>query len=298
MNASRWTANKNPGSHKALCRSLDTITSLRLNFSSLFTYPEYIVQFTDLSGKVALITGASRRQGIGAAICRALAVQHVHIAFTHWQPFDRVQTYGADEDGPSALAQELEAFGVRTVAIEADLAEPTCPHRVLQQTIDVLGYPHILVNNAAHATQASYMQLDATMLDAHYAVNVRGMALLSVAFARHWPQQADGRIINLSSGQSLGPMPGELAYVATKGAVEAFTRTLAAEVAERGITVNAIDPGGTDTGWMSETLKADIQSAMRMRRVGQPEDAARLVVFLASAASSWITGQVIHSRGI
>ena len=256
------------------------------------------MQFTDLFGKIALVTGASRRQGIGAAICRALAAQHVHIAFTHWQPFYRVQSYGADEDGPSALAQELEAFGVQVVAIEANLAEPTCPERVLQQTIDAVGYPHILVNNAAHATHASYEQLDATTLDEHYAVNIRGMALLSVAFARRWPQQTDGRIINLSSGQSLGPMPGELAYVATKGAVEAFTRTLAAEVAERGITVNAIDPGGTDTGWMSESLKADIQGAMRMGRVGQPEDAARLIVFLASAACSWITGQIIHSGGI
>jgi 3-oxoacyl-[acyl-carrier protein] reductase len=124
------------------------------------------------------------------------------------------------------------------------------------------------------------------------------MALLSVEFARRWPQRTDGRIINFSSGQSLGPMPGELAYVASKGAVEAFTRTLAVEVAARGITVNAVDPGATDTGWMNDTLKADIQRSMRMGRIGQSEDAARLVVFLASVASAWITGQIIHSRGM
>jgi 3-oxoacyl-[acyl-carrier protein] reductase len=256
------------------------------------------MQFADLSGKIALLTGASRRQGIGAAICRALAAQGVDIAFTYWQPYDRIQPYGADEDGPSALAQQLQAFSVRAVAIEADLADASCPHQLLQQTIDALGYPHILVNNAAHSTHDGYEQLDAAILDAHYAVNLRGMALLSVEFARRWPQWADGRIINLSSGQSLGAMPGELAYAATKGAVEAFTRTLAAEVAARGITVNAVDPGATDTGWMSETLKADMQRSMRTGRVGQPEDAARLVVFLASAASGWITGQVIHSRGM
>jgi 3-oxoacyl-[acyl-carrier protein] reductase len=93
-------------------------------------------------------------------------------------------------------------------------------------------------------------------------------------------------------------MPGELAYVASKGAVEAFTRTLAVEVAARGITVNAVDPGATDTGWMNDTLKADIQRSMRMGRIGQSEDAARLVVFLASVASAWITGQIIHSRGM
>lgn len=256
------------------------------------------MQLADLSGKIALITGASRRQGIGAAICRALAVQGVDIALTYWQPYDHTQPHGADEDGPAALAQEVEAFGVRSVAIEANLADPTRPSQVLQQTIDTLGYPHIVVNNATHSTHDGYEQLDAAILDAHYAVNVRGMALLSVEFARRWPQRTDGRIINLSSGQSLEPMPGELAYAATKGAVEAFTRTLAAEVAARGITVNAIDPGATDTGWMSDRLKVDIQRAMRMGRVGQPEDAARLVVFLASAASGWITGQVIHSRGM
>jgi 3-oxoacyl-[acyl-carrier protein] reductase len=256
------------------------------------------MQFADLSGKIALITGASRRQGIGAAICRALAAQGVDIAFTHWQPYDRTKPYGADEGGPSALAQELQALGVRAIAIEADLADVSCPRDLLQHTIEDLGYPHILVNNAAHATRDGYEQLDAAMLDDHYTVNVRGMALLSVEFARRWPQRTDGRIINFSSGQSLGPMPGELAYVASKGAVEAFTRTLAVEVAARGITVNAVDPGATDTGWMNDTLKADIQRSMRMGRIGQSEDAARLVVFLASVASAWITGQIIHSRGM
>jgi 3-oxoacyl-[acyl-carrier protein] reductase len=92
-------------------------------------------------------------------------------------------------------------------------------------------------------------------------------------------------------------MPQELAYATTKGALEAFTFSLAAEVAAKGITVNAVDPGGTDTGWMTEAIRADIQSQMGMGRVGQPEDAARLIAFLASDAGEWITGQVIHSRG-
>jgi 3-oxoacyl-[acyl-carrier protein] reductase len=255
------------------------------------------MHFPDLRGKIALVTGVSRRQGIGAAICRALAEQHVHIGLTFWQPYDHTQPHGADPDGPQALVRELAALGVRAVALPADLAQPETPAALLQQAIDSIGYPHILVNNAAHSTSDGYERLDAATLDAHYAVNVRGMALLSVEFARRWPDRPDGRIINLSSGQGLGPMPEELAYAASKGAVEAFTRTLAFEVAARGITVNAVDPGATDTGWMTPAVKAAIQSQMQMGRVGEPTDAARLVVFLASAASAWMTGQVLHSRG-
>ena len=122
--------------------------------------------------------------------------------------------------------------------------------------------------------------------------------MLSVEFARSAIRGGPGgRVINLSSGQGVGPMPGELAYVATKGTVEAFTLTLSAEVAYKGITVNAVDPGGTDTGWMTEEMKEQIRASSGFGRVGQPEDAARLIAFLASDAAAWISGQTIHSRG-
>ncbi len=92
-------------------------------------------------------------------------------------------------------------------------------------------------------------------------------------------------------------MPGELAYAATKGAIEAFTRTLAAEVGRKGITVNAVNPGPTDTGWSPEDLRSELSSKFPLGRVGAPEDAARLVAFLAGDEAAWITGQVIHSEG-
>jgi 3-oxoacyl-[acyl-carrier protein] reductase len=92
-------------------------------------------------------------------------------------------------------------------------------------------------------------------------------------------------------------MPDELAYVATKGAIEAFTVTLAAEVRHRGITVNAVNPGPTDTGWMTEELKSELSTRFPPGRVGKPEDAARLVAFLAGDEARWITGQIIHSEG-
>jgi 3-oxoacyl-[acyl-carrier protein] reductase len=106
-----------------------------------------------------------------------------------------------------------------------------------------------------------------------------------------------GRIVNLTSGQGRGPMPGKLAYVATKGAIEAFTTTLAAEVAPRGITVNAVDPGPTDTGWITGEVREHILSRSPMGRIGQPEDAARLIAFLASEEAGWVTGQIIRSTG-
>jgi 3-oxoacyl-[acyl-carrier protein] reductase len=126
---------------------------------------------------------------------------------------------------------------------------------------------------------------------------MRGAFLLTVKFARRFSEKSGGRILNLTSGQSLMPMPGELAYAATKGAIEAFTVSLSAELAPRGITVNAVDPGATDTGWMTEQVKQELLPRFPQGRIGQPEDAARLVAFLASDEAAWITGQVLHSRG-
>ncbi len=248
-----------------------------------------------LSGRIAVVTGAGRRRGIGAAICRALADRGADIFFTYWHPYD--EKVFAEKDDPSELEAELRSRGVRAEGFSVDLSSATAPKEVLNRVEERLGAPSILVNNAAHSTRDGVDGLDADLLDAHYAVNVRAALLLSVGFARHWRGDQGGRIINLTSGQSLGPMPGEIAYAATKGAVEAFTTTFAAEVASRGITVNAVNPGPTDTGWMTDDLKRDLLSRFPAGRVGQPEDAARLVAFLAGEEAEWITGQVIHSEG-
>jgi 3-oxoacyl-[acyl-carrier protein] reductase len=248
-----------------------------------------------LSGRIAVVTGAGRRRGIGAAICRALADRGADIFFTYWHPYD--EKVFAEKDDPSELEAELRSRGVRAEGFSVDLSSATAPEEVLNRVEERLGAPSILVNNAAHSTRDGVDGLDADLLDAHYAVNVRAALLLSVGFARRWRGDQGGRIINLTSGQSLGPMPGEIAYAATKGAVEAFTTTFAAEVASRGITVNAVNPGPTDTGWMTDDLKRDLLSRFPAGRVGQPEDAARLVAFLAGEEAEWITGQVIHSEG-
>ncbi len=195
------------------------------------------------------------------------------------------------------MLEELRGAGARAETLELDLSLPESPERLLDVAAERLGPPSILVNNAAYSKRDGYESLDIATLDAHYGVNLRATALLSVAFARRFDGGTGGRIINLTSGQSLGPMPGELAYAATKGAIEAFTRTLAAEVGHKGITVNAVNPGPTDTGWMTEDLKRELSARFPAGRVGEPEDAARLVAFLAGDEAAWISGQVLHSEG-
>ncbi|MCL6600296.1 MAG: SDR family oxidoreductase [Alicyclobacillus macrosporangiidus] len=250
-----------------------------------------------LAGRIAIVTGASRRKGIGTAICRALARDGADILFTHWKSYDREMEWGADEDWPEELVCELSAIGVRAAHLEVDLADLDAPSRILDETITILGSPSILVNNAVYSTLDGFQKLNAEILDAHYAVNVRGTCLLSAEFARRYSGGGGGRIINMISGQDKGPMRGELAYAATKGAISAFTVSLAAEVAPLGITVNAVDPGPTDSGWMSDEVKAQLLPKFPMGRIGQPEDAARLVAFLASDEAQWVTGQIIHSDG-
>jgi 3-oxoacyl-[acyl-carrier protein] reductase len=253
-----------------------------------------------LAGKVAIVTGAGRRAGIGAAVCRAFAVCGADVFFTYWRPFDR-QTWYADEAGPAVIEEDVRGLGVRVASLEADLSLLETPAQILDTATARLGVPSILVNGATHHADLPGLrtihELTSDGLDMAYAVMIRGMALLTAEFVRRYPGGPGGRIINLTSGQSLHPMPETLAYATMKGAVEAFTTSLAPSVAALGITVNAVDPGATDTGWITEEQKAQWSAEMAMGRIGRPEDAARLITFLASEAARWITGQVVHSRG-
>ena len=251
----------------------------------------------ELRGRVAVVTGVGRRRGIGSAVCRALAARGADVALSYWKAYDREMPWDADEDEPRRLVGELRGAGVRAEAVEVDLSLAESPRELLDVAEARLGTSSILVNAAAHSTHDGYERLDAETLDEHYAVNVRAMALLSVLFARRYPGGPGGRIVNFSSGQSLGPMEGELAYGMTKGAIEALTRSLAVGVAHKGVTVNAVNPGPTDTGWMTEGLKRELLPKFPSGRIGQPEDAARLVAFLAGDEAAWITGQTIHSEG-
>lgn len=250
-----------------------------------------------LKEQIAIVTGASRERGIGSTICRELARRGADIFFTHWVPFDATTIYGADESWPQQLAHELLGAGVRVRQMSLDLSRSDSVETLLDEVERTLGKPSILVNNATHCQNVSYAGLTRKLLYMHYAVNVAGTSLLSSEFVRRYGETSARRIINFVSGQDKTPVPGNIAYATTKGAVSTFTKCLAREVGALGVTVNAIDPGPTDSGWMLDDLKQCLLPKFPMGGIGQPENAARLVAFLASDDAQWVTGQIIHSDG-
>ena len=138
----------------------------------------------------------------------------------------------------------------------------------------------------------------AAELDLSWAVNARASVLLTQAFAaQHNDEKAGGRVILFTSGQHLAPMSQEIPYAISKGAIQQMTLSLSDALVDRGITVNAINPGPTDTGWASSDLAQQVRNALPAGRWGSPDDVSRLACWLASDASAWITGQVINSEG-
>lgn len=251
---------------------------------------------SELERKVAIVTGASRIAGIGAAIATELAADGWDLLLTGYERYDRDSGLASDGDGVQAVAERVAsgAHGRRIETLHADLTDPDAPTRIVDACHARLGPPSALINNATVSVRGGLLEVNAAELDRHWAVNARAPLLLTAAFARRFEGEA-GSVVNLTSGQSFGPMPGEIAYTTTKGALEAFTLQAAAELAPRGIRVNAVDPGATDTGWMTDADRAGLVAPLG--RLGLPEDAARLVRFLCSHDGRWITGQVVRSRG-
>lgn len=248
-----------------------------------------------IAGRVALITGVSRRKGIGFAIARELASLGADLFLHSFSAYDALQPWGADH--LSELIAELKQIGVRIEHTDLDLQIPEAPQRLFDSAIKPFGHIDILVVNHAYATGGQLENLTAAEIDRHLQVNVRATLLLTKAFAVQHDGRPGGRVILLISGQHLAPMPDELAYAASKGSLHQITLSLSAHLARRGITVNAVNPGATDTGYASPELKAEILAAEPQGRWGGPEDAARLIGWLATDAAQWITGQVINSTG-
>jgi 3-oxoacyl-[acyl-carrier protein] reductase len=228
----------------------------------------------------ALVTGVSRRAGIGFAIAQRLEQAGAGVFTQGWTPHDAAQPWGADEDfAPS---------------IEADFAVADAPARVVAAAREALGPLDVLVVNHARSGLGRLDELTADHLDAFLHENVRASLLLVQEFASQFEGE-EGRVVLITSGAHLAAMTREVAYAVSKGALAVATATLAEELADRGITVNCVNPGPTDTGW--GLAEIDPRPRMPFGRWGEPDDAARLVAWLASSDARWITGQVIDSEG-
>jgi 3-oxoacyl-[acyl-carrier protein] reductase len=238
-----------------------------------------------LAGKVALITGGSR--GIGAAIVRRLAEEGAAVAFT----------YSASSDRAMSLAADIGARGGKAVAIAADSADPDAVKQAVGRTVTDLGRLDILVNNAGILIRSPVGEFDLADFDRMLAVNVRAVFVGVQAALPHL--STGSRIITTGSVVAdRAGFPGASVYSMTKGAVAAMTRGLARDLGPRGITVNVIQPGPTDTDMNpDEDTRAMLRPLMALGRTGKDTEIASLVAYLAGPESSFITGAALTIDG-
>ncbi|MEE6263725.1 SDR family oxidoreductase [Plantactinospora sonchi] len=253
-----------------------------------------------MTERVALITGISRRIGIGAAVARRFAAAGYRLQLSGLPGYDDAQPYGGDPDGvPALLAELTEVTGdpdaVRYQA--ADLSSPSAPAELVETAVRGHGRLDVVVAVHAYSTHTPLGALDAAEIDRHLVVNVRATLLLAEAFAAAFRAGSGGRLVLFSSGQRLGPMPTELAYAASKAGVENLTHQLSPLLMPKGITVNCVNPGPTDTGYLAPADRDALARLFPGGEWGSPEDAARLVEWLCSPDGRWLTGQVIDSEG-
>lgn len=245
--------------------------------------------------RIALVTGASRRIGIGAAIAERLASSGWDVAITFWRPYDQRQTWGREPDDVDAIVATIEAHGARAHTIEADLSDIDAPVQVFDAVQTAFGAsPHALILSHCEDEPSGIDDTTVESFDRHYAVNVRAAWLLIREHARRFvAPHGSGRIVALTSDHTVG----NLAYGATKGALDRIVLAAGAELASKGITANVINPGANDTGWMTDELRDQIVAATPLGRIGRPADTADLVEFLCSERGGWVNRQLLHSDG-
>lgn len=241
-----------------------------------------------LSGRMALVTGGSR--GIGRAIALAFANEGADVAVS----------YRRERDAADEVVRQITASGQRGIAVQADVAREGDVARMVAETIAELGQIDILVNNAGFVTLAPIETMEVAMWDEMIAAHLRGTFLVTRLVLPGMLERGDGRIINVSS--QLGQIGREwfTHYASAKAGIIGFTRSLAREVSSRGVLVNCIAPGPIATGIVPETPGSPQQdhiSPLPIPRVGEVEEVAPAAVFLASAASTYFTGQTLGPNG-
>ena len=242
----------------------------------------------NFSEKTAVVTGGSR--GLGRAICLELARCGANV----------VLCYAGNEAAANETVAACESLGARAVAIRCDVSKEDEVKALMDAALKTFGRIDILVNNAGITRDGLLMMMKPEDFDAVIAANLRGTFLCMKAVARQMVKQRYGRIVNLSSVVGLHGNAGQVNYAASKAGVIGMTKSLAKELASRGVTVNAVAPGfiATDmTAAMTDAAKEATLAAIPMSRLGAPEDVARAVAFLASDEAAYITGQVLAVDG-
>jgi len=242
---------------------------------------------TPFANKVAIVTGASR--GIGQAIAEALAANGANI----------VVNYVHNKSFAEEIVHRIQQNGGQALAVQADVSKVSDLEALFQATMERFGHIDILVNNAGIMTTKPIEQITEQDFDRQFATNVKGTYFACQLAAKH--MQAGGRIINFSTSVLGQMIPTYSLYAGTKGAVEQFTRHLAKELGPKGITINAVAPGPINTElFTAGKSEAQIDTFKHMtafNRLGEPEDIAKVILFLASNEANWITGQTLRANG-
>jgi 3-oxoacyl-[acyl-carrier protein] reductase len=243
-----------------------------------------------LKGKVAVVTGASK--GIGAGIAKALGAEGAAV----------VVNYASSKDGAERVVAEIKAQGGQAIAVKGDVAKAADVQRLFDETRKAFGAVDVLVNNAGVYKFAPLPEITEDEFHRHFNTNVLGTILATKEAARHFGESG-GSVINISSIASEEAVPGAAVYSATKGAVDTLTRVLAAELGPRKIRVNVIAPGGVETegthsaGVIGSDFEKQMIARTALGRLGQPDDIAKVALFLASDDSAWLTGERLGAAG-
>jgi 3-oxoacyl-[acyl-carrier protein] reductase len=245
---------------------------------------------SELKGKTAIVTGASK--GIGAGIAKGFGAAGAKI----------VVNYASDKAGAEKAVAEIKARGGEAVAVQADMSKAAEVTRLFDEAAKAFGRLDVLVNNAGIYQFAPLEEVTEEQYQRQFSVNVLGPILATREALKHFGPEG-GSVINVSSVASTAAYPTTSVYSATKAALDSLTRSLAAELGPRKIRVNAIHPGGTETegvhsaGIIGSEFEQQMVAGTPLGRLGQPEDIAKVALFLASDAASWVTGAVILASG-
>ena len=243
-----------------------------------------------LTGKVAVVTGASK--GIGAAIAKALAAEGASV----------VVNYASSREGAEKVVAEIVGQGGKAIAVRGDVSKAADVDAIFAATKNEYGKLDVLVNNAGVYAFGSLEQLTESELQRQFGTNVFGPLLATQAALKLFSDEG-GSVINIGSGVSRIAPPQSVIYTATKSALDAITHVLSKDLGARKIRVNSINPGGVETegvhsaGFLGSDFMNGLITQTPLGRIGQPEDIARVAVFLASDDSGWITGETIIASG-